>query len=340
MKNMQDQNYAPGCSIDVGTMNLVSARQTPSGKVVTKSVRDCFLDLEADAKKTLKLSKVPYTEQDGQLVVLGESAFRFASLFKREVRRPLQRGVIAAGELDAQKILSLLIFHVLDEPLTPNEPCFYSVPASPVDDPGQDVHYHQEVFRKILSDHGYKPTPVNEAMAIIFSQCAAENFSGVAISMGSGMANVALSYQTVQGLAFSHTHAGDWVDAHSAKAVGLTAQRMCSIKEKGVDLLAPKNREEEALALYMRSAMDYTLHHLKREFDKARTTLDLAEPIPVILSGGMSKAGNFLPIFQEALKSIKLPFEVSEVRLATDPMTAVAEGLLVLSQQDLPSYCS
>jgi len=329
-----ENNYKLGCAIDIGTMNLVSARQNQQGKVVTKSIRDCFLDLEPDAKKTLKLSRVPYTEQAGQLVVLGEAAFRFASLFKREVRRPLQRGVIAAGELDAQKILSLLIFHALDVPLTAGEACHYSVPAAPVDDTTQDVFYHQEVFRKILTDHGYKPTPVNEAMAILFSQCAQENFSGVTMSYGSGQVNVALGYQTIEGLTFSHTHAGDWVDIHAGKAVGLTAQRMCVIKEKGVDLLAPKTREEEALALYMRSAMDYTLFHLKREFDKVRATLDIAEPLPIILSGGMTRAGNFLPIFQEAIKGVALPFEVSEVRLATDPMTSVAEGLLVLAQQE------
>ncbi len=325
----------PGRGLDVGTMNLVSAREK-GGQVVTKRVRDCFLDLEPEAKKHLKMTKVPYVEHEGALVVLGDSAMQYAALFKRDVRRPLARGVIAAGELDAQQILSLLVFNVLDVPLEDGELCYYSVPAAPIDDPGQDVVYHQEVFRKIIGDHGYKPMPANEAMAVIYSQCADTMFSGVGISFGSGMVNVALAYQTVQALAYSHTRAGDWVDTHAAKAIGSTPVRVCTVKEKGVDLKNPSNRDQEAIAMYIRASISYTLTTLAQQMAAVKSSLELHEPIPMVLSGGMTKAGSFMAIFQEELESIrkKLPFQVSEVRVAKDPMTAVAEGLLVLAQQE------
>src|SRR3990172_1052644 len=117
--------YNPGVGCDCGTMNLVSARQTGDGtQVETKRIRDAFLDLDPEAKKTLRLSKVDYVEKDGNLIVLGDSALNMANLFKREVRRPLSRGVISAGELEAQQILSLLIQHVLGEPVAEKEHCF------------------------------------------------------------------------------------------------------------------------------------------------------------------------------------------------------------------------
>lgn len=327
----------PAIGLDIGTMNLVSARQDSDGKVVTRRIRDAFLDLDLDAKKTLKLSKVNYVEKDGQIIVLGDSALNMANLFKREVRRPLSRGVVAAGELDAQAVLSLLIFNVLEEPLTPGEPCYYSVPAAPLDVPDQDIVYHTEVFRKIIEEHGYKAHPMNEAMAIIYSQCAPENFSGLAVSFGSGMCNVALAYQAVEGMSFSLAQGGDWIDAHAAKAVGSTSARMCSIKEKGVNLSAPKGREEEAIALYVKALIDYCLKNIASQFKKAQASISLPEPIPFIVSGGTTRAPGFMDLFNaqfEALKKKGFPIQISEVRQAKDPMTAVAEGLLVLASEE------
>ena len=334
---MADTNYKPGVGLDVGTMNIVSARQTLKGDTETHRVRDAFIDLDLEAKKTLRLGKVDYVEKDGQLVVLGDSALNMANLFKREVRRPLSRGVVSAGELEAQQILSLLVFHVLQEPTTAKEHCFYSVPAAPIDDPEQDIVYHQEVFKKIIQEHGYTPHPMNESMAIIYSQCAPENFSGLAVSFGSGMCNVALAYQTVKGLDFALARGGDWIDSHAAKALGSTAARVCSAKEKGIDLTASGNREAEAIALYIRALIRYCLENIAVQFRRIQSTLSLPDPIPFVLSGGTTKAIGFEAVFKEEFETVKkkgFPIPISEVRMAKDPMTAVAEGLLVLAGEE------
>jgi actin-like ATPase involved in cell morphogenesis len=329
--------FKPAVGLDVGTMNIVSARMNEKDKVVSSRVRDAFIDLDVEAKKTLRLSKVDYVEKGDRLIVIGDSALNMVNLFKKELRRPLSRGVIAAGEIEAQQILSLLVKHVLGKPVKEGEHCFYSVPAAPIDDPDQDVIYHTEVFRKIISEHGYEPHPMNEAMAIIYSQCAEENFSGLSVSFGSGMCNVALAYQTVCGLEFSVARGGDWIDTHAAKAMGSTTARMCAIKEKGVDLMAPKNRDEEAIALYIRSLVKYCLDNIAIQFRKVQTSLDLPNPIPFVVSGGTTKAGGFLDLFKEEFEAVKkkgFPIQISEVRSAKDPMTAVAEGLLVLAIEE------
>lgn len=337
-KDSRDGGYKPGVGLDIGTMNIVSARETDNGQVVTHRIRDAFLDLEAEAKRSLRLSKVNYIEKNGQLIVIGDSALNMANLFKRDARRPLSRGVISAGELDAQEVLGLLTKEVLKDPKVEGEHCFYSVPASPIDVLDQDVIYHREVFRKILTEHGYTPHPTNEAMAIIYSQCANENFSGLAISFGSGMCNIALSYQATKGLEFSVARGGDWIDTHAAKAVGKTASQMCAIKEKGIDLLAPQGRQQEAIVLYVRALIEYCLENLAVQFKKVQNDIALPEPIPFIISGGTSKAGSFLGVFKQEFDRIKkgggFPIEISEIRAATDPLTAVAEGLLVLAMDE------
>jgi hypothetical protein len=318
-------------------MNLLSARQTVEGKVVTQRIRDAFIDLELDAKKTLRMSKIDYVEKDGQLIVIGDSALNMANLFKREIRRPLNRGVISPGEVDAQQVLSLLICHILGDPVVEGEHCFYSVPSSPVDDLDQDVVYHTEIFRKIVSEYGFTPHPMNEAMAIIYSQCAAENFSGLSVSYGAGMMNIALAFQTVKGMDFALARGGDFVDTHAAKALGSTASRMCAIKEKGVNLASPKGREEEAITLYIRSLIRYGFDNIAAQFKKVQSTLDLPDPVPFVVSGGTSKAGGFMNVFNEEFEAVKkkgFPIKISEVRQAKDPLTAVAEGLLVLACEE------
>lgn len=335
-KNM-NPTVTPGVGLDVGTMNIVSARQSEDGKVTTKRVRDAFIDLDVEAKKSLKMSQIDYVEKEGQLIVIGDSALKMANLFKREARRPLSRGVISAGELDAQEILSLMAFQVLKEPTVPGEHCFYSVPAVPVDNPDQDVLYHQEIFRKILSEHGYTAHPMNEAMAIIYSQCAEESFSGLAVSFGSGMCNVALGYETVMGLDFSLARGGDWIDLHAAKAVGSTAARMCSIKEKGIDLTKPKTRDEQAIALYIENLIQYCLDNIVVQFKKTQGKIDLPDAIPFVVSGGTTRATGFMDVFQKEFEKAKkkgFPIQISDIRHAKDPMTAVAEGLLVLAMQE------
>jgi hypothetical protein len=327
----------PGVGLDIGTMNIVSCRRTATA-TTSRSIRDAFLDLDLDAKRSLRMSKVDFVERSDKLIVIGDSALQMTNLFQREVRRPLSQGLIAAGEIDAQEILSLIIQRVVEKPVTEGEKCFYSVPAAPVEEPDRDVIYHTEVFRKILTEQGYCPEPTNEAMAIIYSQTAKEQFSGLAISFGSGMANIALSYQASEAMAFSLSRAGgDWVDQGAAKAVGKTQSQMCAIKERGVDLANPENREQEAIAFYLRELVRYVLAKVGEKFLEVKNTVELPGPIPLVVSGGTSLATGFMEIVGQEFEAVKkrgFPFEISEIRRAKDPLSAVAEGLLVLATED------
>jgi hypothetical protein len=73
------------------------------------------------------------------------------------------------------------------------------------------------------------------------------------------------------------------------------------------------------------------LDNIKKEFLKSQGTIDLPTAIPIILSGGTALAGNFLDFFKAAFNEIKdqFPIQISEIRLAKDPLNAVAQGLLV-----------
>jgi hypothetical protein len=324
-----------GVGLDPGTMNIVSARMS-GDQVTTARMRDAFIDLEAGAKKMLKLSGVDFIDNgDDGIVVIGDAALEMATVFGRELRRPLSRGLIAAGEIDALKVLGVMIKGVLGPPKEPNEICYFCVPATPVDE-ARDVVYHRGVLDRIVTECGYDAVATNEAMAIVYAETAKENFSAVSASFGSGMTNIALSINGVEGMSFSCARGGDWLDAGAAKAVGSTASRICALKERGVDLMDPQSREEEALVLYYKSLIEYTIDQLALEFGKHRDKFALPREIPFVIGGGTSLAGGFLPLFQKVFdrKRRKFPIQISGIRGAKDPLNAVANGLLIQAMQE------
>jgi actin-like ATPase involved in cell morphogenesis len=334
----EEKRPDPGVGLDCGTMNFVAARRIQE-KIVTQRVRDAFIDLPPENKRMLKLSKTSFAELDGKLIVVGDAALETANLLNKDARRPMSGGVVSAGELDAQRIIALIMQEVLGKPVEKGEKCCYSVPAPAIDVRGSDVTYHSAILKKVLQELGYSPEPTNEAMAIVYSECVKENFSGLAISYGSGMTNVCLSYNAMSAFEFSLGRGGDWIDAGAAKAVGTTAARICSIKETEFDIskaIGSDSREIEAIAVYIQSLIDYTIDKIIETFQSKKADIHIAKPLPIIVSGGTSLAKGFLDKFKERFEIYKpkFPIQISEIRHAANPMTAVATGLLLLSQMD------
>jgi len=326
--------------LDIGTCFLVGATTTDStdmADVNITSVRDAFLNMDNEpaTKNMLKMSKVSFIEKGDTLYIVGDPALKIANMMKREARRPLSKGVISAGEREAENILYILLKEVVGDPAQKGEVCFYSIPAAPVDAEG-DVAYHEAIFKKILEQIGYTAQPMNEATSLVFSNCSDEAFTALATSFGAGMVNSALVYQTMEGMKFSVARSGDWIDENAARAVGMTASQIMAIKERGVNLLDPTDgdpkhlREREAIIVYYKNLIKYVVDNIKREFRKTESAVQVDEPLPWVLSGGTAKAKNFLELFQaEFDKVTDFPIPISEIRLANDPLNDVAKGLLI-----------
>jgi hypothetical protein len=55
----------------------------------------------------------------------------------------------------------------------------------------------------------------------------------------------------------------------------------------------------------------------------------------LVFSGGTSIPKGFLDVFKTVLAGYELPFQVSEIRRAKNPLTSVANGLLVKTIADI-----
>lgn len=324
--------------LDCGTMHLCAARSDSDDVKITRNV---FLKLDSDDVQVSELSDISYVEDsEGELYIIGSDAFRYANIFGQEVSRPMEKGLISSKELDAIDVLTMMIKDLIGDVQGEDVYCSYSVPASAIDE-GRSVTYHENVFAKILNSLGINYSSVNEAMAIIYSECAKEKFSGIAISFGAGMANVAVAYKGIQALTFSTARSGDWIDRETSASTSMVVNRVTSIKEKYTNLageIKNKNKKTkrvlEALFHYHKALIDYTVKKIIKEFDD-KVDIEVDEAIPIVISGGTSMPEGFVEMFKDVISQYELPFEVSEIRRAKDPLTAVANGLLIKTMSDV-----
>lgn len=351
-KGMASLRRSPGVGLDIGTMFLCVAEEAPDKTVVCRKIRDAFIEVDKEDTRMLKLSKISTVEHGDRMFVVGDDALAAANLFRRrhsvdgedqQLRRPIQSGIISATEPFSKEVLMIIIKQLLGEPVVEKEKVFFSVPATPIDVPGQDVVFHQGIIGQMLKNLGYEAVSMNEAESIVYSECEDTNFSAIATSFGSGMTNVKVVYKAIGGTRspeFSIARGGDWIDKQAALAVNTIPSRVCAIKELGMDARTPQVgdpktfREREAVAVYYHSLVKYVVQNTAVQFVRLRGDFMLPEPIPWVVSGGTSLVGGFLELFNECLSEERkkgFPIDISEVRAAKSPLEAVARGLLVAS---------
>ena len=195
---MSDEQIPKGVGLDIGTSFLVTGRFAQDGNIHFKKLRDCFLELTPKSpvnrkfmKKGLDDRKAPYIEKDGSYFVLGEDAFLMANERHVDTRRPMHRGVLSPQETEAMPILKELIRRLVGEPVEENERLIFSVPGKPID-ADFDQLFHQDVLRSFLKSLGFDAQPMNEAEALSYSELLEDGLTGISISCGAGMMNVAV----------------------------------------------------------------------------------------------------------------------------------------------------
>jgi uncharacterized coiled-coil DUF342 family protein len=326
----------PGKGLDIGTVNLVSAEQNNDNETELRTQRNVFIDVEITPYTKAMLTKlnVGYVIQNKRMYILGEPAFKLANILNRATRRPMADGLISPKEQDALPIMKLLLGSILGDPRVTSEVAFYSVPGEPVDS-DLSVAYHRDLFDAVLKSLGYKPSHILEGHAVTFAELANEDFTGIGISCGGGMFNICVAYKSMPALTFSTARSGDWVDRNVAQALGIKPEKAAMMKEKGVDLMNPQNREEDAISIYYRNLITYNINNIAERFRNADNMPSFKDPVSMVFSGGTALAGNFIELVKDVFAKIDFPIPVKEIRLASDPLNATAKGALVAAQLEM-----
>ncbi|MEI6437978.1 MAG: hypothetical protein WCO69_04420 [Candidatus Omnitrophota bacterium] len=317
-------------SLDIGTMHLISASISKDHKVRFKKLRNAFLRVQVEASMTqfLKNEEMQYAEIGRDLYALGESAFKTAGITAKPISRPMQDGVLNPKEKRAEVILKILIEALVGKAEGPGAICYYSVPAEPFQRESRLV-YHSEIIHAILEGLGYRATAVNEGLAVVYSGLSEQRFTGIGISCGCGLLNVCLSHKGQIIDAFSIDRAGDWIDDNAAKAIGELPHQIRSVKEGGVNLLAPQGRVENAVAIYYKDLIAHAVECLKARLAASGKLAVFKDPVSMVCAGGTALPSGFISLLRTAVRKARLPLKIDQVGLAKDPLYAIARGCLI-----------
>ncbi len=321
-----------GIGLDVGTSNLVASRMTEAGPEMLIN-RNAFLSIRDDdvTKDILARLEIPKQIIGGKSCVIGKDAFEFSNFFDRVAQRSMNIGVINPFEREAIHVLNMLVEKMLWQPRVPDEICSFSMPAQPVDN-NIDVLYHKNVVETMLSCLGYEPLAVNEGYAVVLSELKDQKFTGIGISCGGGMVNVCITYTAIVIAEFSIARGGDWIDLFASKALDISPSKCAAIKEKGMSILRPEDREQESIAIYYKQYIRYFLEQMARILQMPAKGAHFDQPVDIVFAGGSSMVGGFIEVVRRELKTIDLGIPINEVRLAKDPFTSVSRGCLFNAQ--------
>jgi actin-like ATPase involved in cell morphogenesis len=314
--------------IDVGTSKVVVARR--GGKDVQCGAQlNAFIPVPYSpvTERTIQQqSDIHYYRDGDELVIFGSATERFANMFNAEARRPMADGLLNPKEKQAWPVLEAIVQSLVPKPRSSNEVLAFSVPAAAAGHESQLV-YHEASLRQYFSGLGYKAMAINEGLAVIFSELEDHNFTGIGVSCGGGMCNATLAFLSIPSIMVSLQKAGDFIDRSVGEAVGEHATRVKVIKEEGLDLSkAPKDKMEKALHIYYEDLVESLVDTLRRAISRAEKLPKTDRALPIVLAGGTAKPKGFRELFERTLRSRRFPVEVSEVRTASDPLTATARG--------------
>jgi len=341
---------------DVGTMWLVKGEidEIDDSGVSFQMERNVFAEVQKsleDPDEVLKENNYTYIKYKNRYYVVGEDVFKvhdIESLFKgsgqssyfSEVRRPMRDGLINTAEDKMSiAIIQAIIKKLVGKPSVENEVLCFCVPGDPVTS-NANVLFHRMMLTNFIKSLGYTPECINEALALIFSECPTSEdpdeeggvakFSGLGISMGAGMCNLTLSWKQIPLLSFSVEHCGDWIDHEAAKIAGCDVATITKYKEKhfsfGEDSAELKHM---ALNVYYEAMMNNVIENFSSRFKKMEDEEKRDIPLEIVIGGGTASVPGFAEKFASLLKATDLPFKVKDVRMAKNPLFSVCNGCLI-----------
>jgi hypothetical protein len=328
--------------LDCGTSFYIAATED-----TIKKQRNAFLTVDGEVnqvKRMLKRQGIPFVEKANKVHIVGQHAFNYAQIFSTaELKRPMKSGLLNPTERDSLPVLNAIIGELLGE-AKENETCVYCVPSKPID-VEREVSYHEDVLRTIIEQYGYDVKKIEESVALGYEGLVDTQLTGVALSMGAGMCNIAVMYQGMTALSFSVSRGGDWVDENVSMDTGVSKAKVTNIKETSTTLdlssATYQNIYEEdtdeanvliAIRSYYGALINYLLTNLKVQFEGVENVPNFPEPVPIVIGGGTALVKGFLDVFNEQFDQEEFPIPISEIILIEDAHTAVSRGCLSEAQ--------
>ena len=329
---------ARAVGVDIGT-GFISCAEKQEESIKFRKIRDAFFKLNPSkflegsanqfGESMLKNAGAHYVKVDGVLYVLGDDAFKFANLFHQECLRPMAKGVLNPKQPVSNLMVGELVKAIAGKPTSDSDIVYYCVPAEPID-ADFDVEYHKQILGGVFDDLGYKNVNVmTEGLAVVYSELADTQYSGIGMSFGAGMCNIVYSFMGIPVFSFSLSRGGDWIDSHAAQHTDETHNVVTAVKEKAdFSLYDSTNGIQRAISIYYESLLSYVVEQFKELYERTpkKQLPNVIDEMPIVVAGGTSLVVGFVERLRELIAD-DFPVPISEIKHAEQPLFAVSNGL-------------
>lgn len=343
MTEKKEVKFKPGVGVDIGTANIVVVRQTMDGTFVNKFHRNMLfpLDINDESADLLERSNYFFVKVEDKYYVIGEDALNLVNAIgKGSVIRPMEEGILNPSLKESSELLFYIIKAILGNPIVPNEPLRFTVPADPIDKNVNNL-FHQKLLDNFFTKLGFSSKAVNEAMCIVYdcnpvmkSEGVESPLTGIATSWGAGMVNTCLAFKGLSLVEFSCTRSGDYIDEQTEKVTGISRSKIVKIKEKKLDLgnVDMSDRIQAALSIFYDETIERIVSNISKEFIAKSSEMD--GEVEWVVAGGTSMAKGFDKRLEEMVKKSKIPFKFHRVRHSETPFYSVGQGACIRAQAD------
>jgi hypothetical protein len=330
---------SPAIGLDVGTSRIVIAERA-GGEFRYQSQLNAFVTLPYTkiTQSAFEREHVPHSVVGEEISVHGNESQRFATYVNADMRRPMTHGVLDAKEPDSLRVIRDILTSILG-PLTSADKekrklCF-TIPAAPLG-AENTLTYHESTLRQLLGELGFQPMVINEGLAVIYGELETSNYTGIGISCGGGLCNVCLAYLSVPVVSFSVPKAGDFIDSSAAAVTGERSHLVRLAKEDSFHFNGFfADKIHQVIGVYYDDMIRSLVGALKDAFTRTKSMPAFNRPVPMVLSGGTALPNGFRDRFEKLLWEQDFPLQVSEIRMAQDPLHATAKGALTFALSDL-----
>ncbi len=334
---IKDNNNLTGpIGIDIGTTSIVAVRNN-CRDIVKQRQLNCFyiMPYSKIVKESLIKDGANLFCKNNNIYVYGSKAEELAVLYGENIRKTVLEGILNNKEDDCLEVISSIINFLVGKPVKEGETICFNLPGESIDGSRSTV-FHESVIAEQLRSAGYNPKKINEGLAVVYSELADNNFTGIGVSIDGGMTNVCLSYLAVPVITYSFKKGGDYIDKMVSDAVGNGIFNIRTFKENSLDLSQkPDTKTQTALHVFY----DELFLELAKSLESVLSSSDripkITKGLPLVLSGGSVMPKGSKEKFKTALQEVKLPFVLSDIIVADDPISSTALGSLRMATEEI-----
>lgn len=289
-------------------------------------------------RRLLEQLRVPFSESDDALILVGAPAQEVAALLSRPLIPVLPGGLLPKEDHLARQICAWMVDSLV-APATPiGTPCVATAGTIGRHEPGglETTEFLAHLVR--LRGYGIELLP--QAGALCLSELEDHGYTGLALCVGAETVSVNLSYH---GATVFQGTLGKGIRPLISK---LAQRRQQFVWDQLGNAYADTHRVEQWLAKsdiqlnsptgddesWFAGAVGELLLSAWITFKRKVRWVDhpvFRHPLPVVTSGGISLCHGFAEVVRESLALSEFPVTVAEVRQATFDPYSVARGLLI-----------